>query len=58
MKPPNWKMRESALSCEFRKTLGDRAIYLAAERHHQIGNAVQPLPSPGIEFRRLTVAQR
>ena len=33
-------------------------IHVAAERHDEIGDTVEPLPAPGIEFRRLAVARR
>ena len=41
---------------KFRKALCHRAIDLATERHHQIGDVLQALPSPLVEFRRLAVA--
>src|SRR5262249_471579 len=34
------------------------AIDLTAERDDEIGDAVEPLPAPGIEFGRLVVARR
>jgi hypothetical protein len=40
-----------------RKTLRHRPIDIAPKRHHEIGNAVEPLPSPLVEFRRLSVAR-
>ena len=43
---------------EFREDLCHGAIDLAAERHHEIGDAVEPLPAPGVEFRGLAVARR
>ncbi len=46
------------MPCEFRENLGHRAVDVAPERHHQIGDAVEPLPSPRVEFRRLAVARR
>ena len=33
-------------------------IHLAPERHHEIGDPVEPFPSPSVEFRRLAVARR
>src|SRR5476651_1349523 len=30
-------------------------IHLAPERHHEVGDAVEPFPSPLVEFGRLTV---
>src|SRR5664279_1213709 len=45
-------------SRESRKALRHCPIHLAPERHHQIGDAVEPFPSPLIEFRRLAVARR
>ena len=48
----------SSPSRELRKTLRDFAIDLAPERHHEIGDAVKPLPAPLVEFRRLAVARR
>ena len=44
------------LAREFRKALRHRPINLPPERHDEIGDAVEPLPSPGIKFRRLAVA--
>src|SRR3954454_527718 len=44
--------------CKSRERAGDRFIYVAPERDHQIGDAIEPLPAPGIEFRRLAVARR
>ena len=38
--------------------LRHRPIDLAPERHHEIGDAVEPLPAPCVEFRRLVVARR
>src|SRR6267142_2571882 len=43
---------------EPRETLCDFAINFAPERHHQIGDAIELLPAPLIEFRRLAVARR
>ena len=43
---------------EFREKLRHRAVDVAPERHHKIGYAVEPLPSPRVEFRRLAVARR
>src|SRR6185437_14285262 len=43
---------------EFRKTCGHRAIDLAPERHHEIGDPIEALPPPCIEFSRLVVARR
>ena len=34
------------------------SVDLAPERHHEIGDAVEPFPAPCIEFRRLAVARR
>src|SRR5450755_2753937 len=42
-------------SGEFRKSLRHRPIHLAPERHHEVGDAVEPFPSPLVEFGRLTV---
>ena len=42
---------------EFRKMLRHHSIYVAPERYDQIGDAIEPLPSPLIEFRRLAVAR-
>src|SRR3954451_6011285 len=41
-----------------RKTPRDFAIHLAPERHHKVGYAIEPLPSPRVEFRLLAVARR
>src|SRR6266849_10673942 len=38
--------------------LRHRPVDVAPERHHEIGDAVEPLPSPLVEFRRLAVARR
>src|SRR5512140_838994 len=43
---------------ECRKTLRYGPIYIAPERHHEIGDAVEPFPSPLVEFRRLAVTRR
>src|SRR5450432_3123915 len=45
-------------SGKFGKTHRHRPIDLAPERHHEIGGAVEPLPAPLVEFRRLAVAWR
>src|SRR5664279_6496633 len=45
-------------NCEFGKMPGHRSIHLAPERHYEIGDVVEPFPSPALEFRRLTVALR
>ena len=42
---------------ELRKGPLDAPIHLSPERHDQIGDAVEPLPSPLVEFRGLTVAR-
>src|SRR3954453_15480538 len=44
-------------SYKFRKELRHRPVDLAAERYHEVGDAVEPLPAPLIEFRRLPVAR-
>src|SRR5579883_639280 len=46
----------SSLPRKPRKLLRHFAIDLAPERHHQIGNAVEALPAPGVEFGGLAVA--
>ena len=33
-------------------------VHVATERHHEVGDAIKPLPPPLIEFRRLAVACR
>src|ERR1700676_3944277 len=58
MKPPNWKMRQSRSFRELRKALRHRPIHLAPEGHDEIGDAVEPLPLPLVELRRLAVAWR
>ena len=45
-------------SRELRKMLRDAAIHLATKRHDEIGNAIEPLPAPGIEFSGLCIARR
>src|SRR5882672_8698330 len=40
-----------------RERRGDGLIHLAPERHHEIGDAVQPFPAPQIEFGRLAVTR-
>src|SRR5882762_6073684 len=45
-------------SGKFREAPRHFLINAAAERHDQIGDAVEPLPAPGIEFGRLAVARR
>src|SRR5580704_3819329 len=50
-----WRRRGN---CESREMLRHRAIDLAPERHRQLGDAVEPFPSPLVEFRRLAVAWR
>ena len=52
------RSRIASSSRKFRKTLRHRPIYIAPERHDEIGDAIEPLPSPPVEFRRLTVARR
>src|SRR5215471_3959335 len=42
---------------KLRKLPRHLAIDLAPERHDEIGDAVEPLPAPGIELRRLIVAR-
>jgi hypothetical protein len=42
---------------KIRKALRHRQIDLAPERHHQFCDALQPFPSPAVEFRRLAVAR-
>lgn len=49
---------KACLSHEFPKKLGHLPIHVAAERHDEIGDTVEPLPSPLVEFRRLAVAWR
>jgi hypothetical protein len=51
-------MRVQTSSREFCKALRHRPIHLAPERHDEIGDAVESLPSPLVEFRRLAVAWR
>jgi hypothetical protein len=41
-----------------RKTPRHHPVHFAPERHHEIGDAVEPLPAPGVEFRRLAVTRR
>src|ERR1700754_2347678 len=53
---PGYDAREEA--GKLRKRLRHRAIDLAAGRHHEIGDALEPLPAPGVEFRWLAVARR
>ena len=48
----------SAPSARSRKMPRDPAVHLAPERHHEIGDAIEPLPAPLVEFRRLAVARR
>src|ERR1700730_16127190 len=43
-------------SREFRKGLRHCSIHLAPDRPHEVGDAVEPFPSPLVEFRRLIVA--
>jgi hypothetical protein len=38
--------------------LRHRPVHIAPERHHEIGDAIEPFPSPLVEFRRLAVAWR
>src|SRR5882757_1010873 len=45
-------------SGKFREAPRHFLINAAAERHDEIGDAVQPFPAPGIEFGRLAVARR
>src|SRR6202790_4151754 len=45
-------------SHKFRKLLRHRPIPLASERPPEIGDPVEPLPAPLVEFRRLAVARR
>jgi hypothetical protein len=47
---------ETASSGESRKTPRHRPIHFAPEWHHEIGDAVELLPSPLVELRRLAVA--
>jgi F-type H+-transporting ATPase subunit epsilon len=56
--PDGWPSRLRGRACEFRENMCHRAVGVAPERHHEIGNAVEPLPSPSVEFRRLAVARR
>src|SRR3954466_7931636 len=49
---------ERVWSHEPRKSRCDFAIHLAPERHHEIGDMVEPLPAPLVEFRLLSVARR
>ena len=44
-------------SGERREVLSHRPIHVAAEGHDEIGDKVEPLPSPSIELRRLAVAR-
>src|SRR6478735_9017652 len=44
--------------CKFGERRGYNFIHLAAERHDQIGDAVEPFPTPLVELRRLSVARR
>src|SRR5258708_35864524 len=44
-------------SREIRKTLRHCRIDFAPERHHEFRTALQPFPSPSVEFRRLAVAR-
>jgi hypothetical protein len=50
--------QEAASSGERRKTPRHRPIHIAPEWHHEIGDAVESLPSPLVELRRLAVARR
>src|SRR6202012_565189 len=50
------KLRLRAGICEPLKLPRHGAVDLAPERHHEIGDAVEPLPAPLVEFRRLAVA--
>ena len=45
-----------ARSAKSRKFLRHAPIDLAPERHDDIGDAIEPFPSPLVEFRRLAVA--
>src|SRR5439155_7769655 len=42
---------------EIRKGLRHRPVHLAPERHHEVGDTVEPFPAPLVEFRRLAVAR-
>src|SRR5450631_4098715 len=48
----------SGSSRERCKALRHGPIHLAPERYHEIGDAIEPLPSPPIELRWLAVARR
>src|ERR1700728_3654479 len=48
---------EVKLSGKRRKTLRHRPIDVATERHHEVGDTVEPFPSPLIELRRLAIAR-
>src|SRR5436190_6010526 len=52
------KKSRPALAGEFHKMPRHHPVHVAPEWHHEIGDAVEPLPAPGIEFGRLAVAQR
>jgi hypothetical protein len=41
-----------------RKLPRDALVDVAPERHHKVGDTVEPFPSPLVEFRRLAVARR
>src|SRR5213080_1520843 len=44
--------------CEFRELKRHCPVHVAPERHHEVGDAVELLPAPAIEFGRLPVARR
>ena len=46
------------LARELRKLPRHGPVYAAPERHHEVGDPVEPLPAPGIKFGRLAVARR
>ncbi len=50
------EVREAKL-CERCEMLRDGPIHIASERHDEIGNTIEPLPSPLIELRRLVIAR-
>jgi hypothetical protein len=55
-----FKVPESlcGLAGERHKLLRHGPVHLAAERHHKISHPVEPLPAPGVELGRLSVARR
>src|SRR5580698_9564069 len=42
---------------EFCELMRHRAVDVAAERHHEFGDAIELFPAPLVEFRRLAVAR-